>query len=79
MRLRDVARSPDGGVIADFTGALEDPARLAARLSGTIGVVEHGLFPPTLVSEVIAARGERVERIPVAGGHERPDVPTVNR
>ncbi len=78
VRLRDVARSPDGGVIGDFIGDFDDPARLAARLSATVGVVEHGLFPPTLVSEVIAARGEQVERIPVARGHERPDLPTVN-
>jgi ribose 5-phosphate isomerase A len=77
-RLRDVARSPDGGVIADFTGELDDPARLAARLSGTVGVVEHGLFPPTLVSEVIAARGDRVERIAVARGHERTDAPAMD-
>jgi ribose 5-phosphate isomerase A len=78
VRLRDVPRSPDGGVIADFTGELDDPAQLAARLSGTVGVVEHGLFPPAVVSEVIAARGDHVERMPVARGHGRPDVPTVD-
>lgn len=78
VSLRDVPRSPDGGVIADFTGELDDPAQLAARLSGTVGVVEHGLFPPAVVSEVIAARGDRVERMPVARGHGRPDVPTVD-
>ena len=78
VRLRDVARSPDGGVIADFTGAIEDPAQLAARLSGAVGVVEHGLFPPGLVSEVIAARGDQVQRIPVAHGREPDGLPTVN-
>lgn len=61
VRLRDVERSPDGGVIADFTGPVEDPAELDARLSETVGVVEHGLFHPELVSDVIVARGERVE------------------
>ena len=61
--LRDVPLSPDGGVIADYAGALDDPARLAERLSGTIGVVEHGLFAPELVSEILVGRGERVERI----------------
>ncbi len=65
VRLRDVPRSPEGGVIADFTGAFEDPVRLAARLSTTVGVVEHGLFPPEMVSDVIVARGEEVERIAV--------------
>jgi ribose 5-phosphate isomerase A len=76
VSLRDVARSPDGGVIADLAGELGDPAELAARLSSTVGVVEHGLFPPALVSEVIAARGEAVERIPGARGQERQHRPT---
>jgi len=69
--LRGGADSPDGGAIADFTGAFEDPAELAARLSGTVGVVEHGLFAPELVSDVIVARGEQVQRIPQAGGQRR--------
>ena len=59
--LRDVARSPDGGVIADFTAPFDDPRALADRLSVEPGVVEHGLFPPELVSEVVAARGDTVE------------------
>jgi len=61
VRLRDVPRTPDGGVIADYTAEFDDPEALAARLSATVGVVEHGLFPPSLVSDVIVARGERVE------------------
>jgi ribose 5-phosphate isomerase A len=64
-RLRDVPISPEGGAIADYTGAFEDPAQLAAQLSATVGVVEHGLFPPELVSDVLVARGDDVERIPV--------------
>src|SRR6201997_806172 len=32
-RLRDVPRSPDGGVIADYVGPVADPRELAARLS----------------------------------------------
>jgi ribose 5-phosphate isomerase A len=60
IRLRDVPISPDGGVIADFTGAFDDPEALAARLSALVGVVEHGLFPADMVSEVIVARGEAV-------------------
>jgi ribose 5-phosphate isomerase A len=62
VSLREVPRSPDGGVIADYTGAFEDPAELAARLAGTVGVVAHGLFESTLVSEVIFARDQIVER-----------------
>jgi ribose 5-phosphate isomerase A len=61
VELRDAPESPDGGVIADYTGALDDPHELAARLSATVGVVEHGLFSPTLVSDVIVGRGERAE------------------
>jgi ribose 5-phosphate isomerase A len=61
--LRKVPRSPDGGVIADYLGPVDDPAELAARLSATPGVVEHGLFPPALVTEILIGRGESVERI----------------
>ena len=63
VRLRDVPRSPDGGVIADYLGEVEDPDTMAARLSSTTGVIEHGLFGPALVSEILVARGERVDRI----------------
>jgi ribose 5-phosphate isomerase A len=60
--LRDVPPSPDGGLIADWLGPVDDPAALAARLAATPGVVEHGLFPPGLVSEILVARGDAVER-----------------
>lgn len=59
--LRGVPASPEGGIIADFTGACDDPDALAAQLSCAVGVIEHGLFPPELVSDVIVARGERIE------------------
>jgi ribose 5-phosphate isomerase A len=61
--LRDVPVSPDGGVIADYHGPVDDPAALAARLSSTPGVVDHGLFPPVMVTAALVARGESVERI----------------
>jgi ribose 5-phosphate isomerase A len=61
--LRDVPRSPDGGVIADYVGPVDDPGELAERLAATPGVVEHGLFPPGLVSEMLVGRDGRVERI----------------
>jgi ribose 5-phosphate isomerase A len=72
VRLRDVPRSPEGGVIADFTGEFDDPEQLAAQLSATAGVVEHGLFPPAIVSDIVVARGEDVERIAPAPSHQRP-------
>ena len=57
----DTPPSPDGNVIADYTGEVGDPAALAARLVAVPGVVEHGLFPAAMVSDVIVARGEDVE------------------
>ncbi len=58
--LRDVPPSPDGNPIADYLGPVGEPAVLAARLSATPGIVEHGLFPPELVGDVLVARGTEV-------------------
>jgi ribose 5-phosphate isomerase A len=65
--LRDAPRSPDGGVIADYLGPVGDPAGLAARLSATPGVVEHGLFPPSLVTRLLIGKDGTVERVDVSG------------
>jgi ribose 5-phosphate isomerase A len=54
--------SPDGNVIADYTGPIDDPAAVAAFLSSTPGVVDHGLFPPALTAEVIVASPAGLER-----------------
>jgi ribose 5-phosphate isomerase A len=59
----DTPTSPDGNVIADYTGEVGDPAALAPRLSAVPGVIEHGLFPSSMVSEVIVGRGEAAERL----------------
>jgi ribose 5-phosphate isomerase A len=64
VRLRDVARSPDGGVIADYIGAFDDPAVLSEWLANEPGVVEHGLFPASMVSEVIVGTAAGVVRRP---------------
>jgi ribose 5-phosphate isomerase A len=53
VELRDVPPSPDGGVIGDYLGPVDDPAAVAAWLSSTPGVVEHGLFPADLTSDVL--------------------------
>jgi ribose 5-phosphate isomerase A len=66
--LRDVPESPDGGLIADYRGAVGDPAELAAWFASIPGVVEHGLFPPKLVSEVLIGRGETAERLELVRG-----------
>jgi ribose 5-phosphate isomerase A len=66
-RLRDGAPpSPDGGVIADHYGAFANPAPLAARLDAIPGVVGHGLFPASTVSDVLIARGDEVEHRRIA-------------
>ena len=67
VTLRDVPPSPDGGVIADYLGPVDEPRELAARLAGTPGVVEHGLFPPSLVSDVLVAHGDQIERLAPGG------------
>ncbi len=61
--LRDGPLSPDGNLIADYLGRVDDPAAVASWLSATPGVVEHGLFPPTLVSDVLVADGSAVRQI----------------
>src|SRR5258708_7329895 len=43
--LRDVPLSPDGGVIADYDGPVEDPPALAPPLSPTPRVLGPALFP----------------------------------
>ena len=49
--------SPDDGVIADYTGPIgDDPAAVAARLAATPGLVDHGIFEPALVDEVVVGR-----------------------
>lgn len=60
VALRSAPSTPDGGLLADYLGPVEDPAELAARLSETPGVVEHGFFPPRLVSEILIATGSSV-------------------
>jgi ribose 5-phosphate isomerase A len=60
-RLRKALPSPDGGLIADYLGPVEEPTVLAARLAATAGVVEHGLFPADLVDEILVAHGDVVE------------------
>lgn len=54
----DAPRSPDGNVIADYGGPVDDPRALATVLDGIPGVVDHGLFPPGLVTEVLVGRAD---------------------
>jgi ribose 5-phosphate isomerase A len=59
--LRHAPVSPDGGAIADYFGPVGDPAEVAAWLSALPGVVDHGLFGPDLVSDILIARGSEIE------------------
>jgi len=64
VRLREgAAITPDGGLLADYWGEVGDPVELGARLAAVPGVVSHGLFPPSMVDQVLVGRGERVEAL----------------
>ena len=65
VELRDAEPVPDDGLIADCTGEVRDPMAMAMRLALTPGVVEHGLFPPALVAEILIARGDEVEQLTI--------------
>ena len=53
--------APTTALIADYRGAIGDPAALAARLEADPGVAAHGLFPPAMVSAVLVGAGGTVE------------------
>jgi ribose 5-phosphate isomerase A len=61
--LRHVPLSPDGGAIADHLGPVDDPAALATRLATTPGVIDHGLFGPELITDILVAHGKDVEHL----------------
>lgn len=66
-KLREGPPTPDGGVLADWQGPVEDPRALAALFDAAPGVVDHGLFPPELAAEVLVGRGETVESAVYSG------------
>jgi ribose 5-phosphate isomerase A len=63
VELRDAPLTPDAGLLADYLGDVTDPRSVAERLAAIPGVVEHGLFPPSLVGEVLVGRDREVERL----------------
>jgi ribose 5-phosphate isomerase A len=68
-RLRVGPPSPDRGLIADYHGSFADPKALGDRLSDTPGVIEHGLFSPKLVHEILIGDSTEVRRLrPSASG-----------
>jgi ribose 5-phosphate isomerase A len=68
-RLREGKVTPDGGLLADYLGPVEDPAALAARFDAVPGMVGHGLFAPEMVSLVLVAGadGEILRRVGAKG------------
>jgi ribose 5-phosphate isomerase A len=69
VRLREGApMTPDDGLLADYWGEVGDPAELAATLAAVPGVISHGLFPPSMVDQVLVGREERVETLRFAKG-----------
>ena len=60
VRVRDGARSPDGGVLADYHGDIGNPRELSEWLASTPGISAHGLFAPEYVSDIIIATGKTV-------------------
>jgi ribose 5-phosphate isomerase A len=49
-------RSDNGNLLMDaHFGTIDDPVSLAARLSALPGVVEHGIFPGSMVERVVVA------------------------
>jgi len=69
--LRGDMESPDGGLIADYFGPVEDPRVLSARLSATPGVVGHGLFAPEMVDVILIGEPQGVQRRPGGRGAGR--------
>lgn len=69
--LRDVPPSPEGNLIADYFGPIGEPRALAAWLAAVPGVVEHGLFAPELVSDILIAGLHGIEHITLAGAGRR--------
>jgi ribose 5-phosphate isomerase A len=60
-KLRDVSPTPEDNLIADYLGPVDYPRELAARLSATPGVVDHGLFAPEMVSDILIATSFGIE------------------
>jgi ribose 5-phosphate isomerase A len=52
----DFPPTPDGNAIVDYLGPVGDREALSEALASIPGVVDHGLFPRSLVSEVLVGR-----------------------
>jgi ribose 5-phosphate isomerase A len=59
--IREAPPTPEGNLIADYLGRVDDPHELARRLSCTPGVLDHGLFAPEMVDDILIATPNGVE------------------
>lgn len=58
------ARSDNGNLLMDaHFGSIADPVALAAQLSATPGIVEHGIFPGSMVERVVVAGADGVREL----------------
>jgi ribose 5-phosphate isomerase A len=63
------AMTPEGGVLADYTGTVAAPGALAAFLDQVPGVTGHGLFSPAMVHDVfVGGRDRGLDRPGAADG-----------
>jgi len=57
-------RSDNGNLLMDARfGRIDDPIALAAQLAAVPGIVEHGLFPGTMVERVVVAGASGVHEL----------------
>lgn len=57
-------RSDNGNLLMDaHFGSIADPVALAAQLSATPGIVEHGIFPGSMVERVVVAGADGVREL----------------
>ena len=57
-------RSDNGNLLMDaHFGSIADPVALAAQLSATPGIVEHGIFPGSMVERVVVAGTDGVREL----------------
>jgi ribose 5-phosphate isomerase A len=56
--------TPEGNLIVDYLGEIADREALSAALAGIAGVVDHGLYPSSMVTEVLIGHPQdAVERL----------------
>jgi ribose 5-phosphate isomerase A len=58
VKRRNAPLTPDGNLLLDYLGEVQDPAALSREFEAIPGVVGHGLFQPSLVTEVLVGRAD---------------------